>query len=328
MAFGLVLAAVGAGAVLATSVDVDLASTRSQAANACGSSTVATVARVDSLIARRIYTGELASRGVRADIRHITSSAALRAALASSNRAAAYAAVHALVYTPHWHIVRLRLLQRGRVLADVGGPDVIAPVSGTLSVRGRVAGRFVMSVQDDLGYVKLVTRFLGIPIELYRNGSPVMGTLLRVPAAAKNGELVTVGQTEYETVVVRATAFPAGTLDAALFVPVPPGAVAAQSCAGVSATAWGDAARLIAARFVPLKRRYGAYRALLSWLSGGLVLTRPETAHGGSRGLAGIPDQGTTRYARRKWDVFSWTALDGERTYLLLPPMPGLPSAP
>ena len=38
-----------------------------------------------------------------------------------------------IVYHPFWHIVRLRVLDAsGRVLADFGGPDVIAPVSGTL----------------------------------------------------------------------------------------------------------------------------------------------------------------------------------------------------
>ena len=77
----------------------------------------------------------------------------------------------AIVYTPHWHIVRLRVMQGTRVLADVGGPYVIAPVTGTLEQHGRTLGRYVMSVQDDTGYVKLVSRFIGVPVELYRGRS-------------------------------------------------------------------------------------------------------------------------------------------------------------
>ena len=72
------------------------------------------------------------------------------------------------VYKPHWHIVRLRVERGGHVLADVGGPHVTAPVSGMLRAHGRTLGRYVMSVQDDLGYVKLVTRFIGAPIDLYQ----------------------------------------------------------------------------------------------------------------------------------------------------------------
>ena len=152
----------------------------------CGTRSAATVASVDTQVAQRIYADELAGRETLADQAHVRQSQALLSALSSGNSSAVAAAVRAIVYTPHWHIVRLRVLRAGRVLADVGGPYVIAPVTGTLKQRGRTLGRYVMSVQDDTGYVKLLSRFIGVPVELYRGRSPLMGTAhapARPPAA-------------------------------------------------------------------------------------------------------------------------------------------------
>ena len=164
---------------------------------ACGiGGATSTIAAVDRTAAQRIYNGELRSSEVTADLAHVEASKELLNALATSNEAAAYNAVHALVYTPHWHIVRLRVVKNGHVLADVGGPYVIAPVSGTLRFKGKVVGSFIMSVQDDLGFLKLVTRFTGIPIDLYEHGALVMGTLQAAPSpAAVSQAVVVMGQT-------------------------------------------------------------------------------------------------------------------------------------
>ena len=79
-----------------------------------------------------------------------------------------------LVYS-HTHIVRLRVTRGGTVLADVGGPYIIAPVSGLLRVHGRTVARYVLSVQDDLGYVKLETRYIGFPLLLRRGAQRIPG---------------------------------------------------------------------------------------------------------------------------------------------------------
>src|ERR1700726_1474853 len=189
------------GVVFATLLDVDLPTSGGDPGRAiaaqkagipCGSATSATIAGVDESVARRIYVAELRGYEVRADIAHIAGSAELLAALGGSNQQAVYAAVHRIVYTPHWHIVRLRVVRNGQVLADVGGPDIIAPVSGVLRVKGRGVGSFVMSVQDDLGYTKLVSRFIGVPIDLFRAGSFVMGTLQPHPISVSNVQSLTV----------------------------------------------------------------------------------------------------------------------------------------
>lgn len=327
------LLSVGAiGAILAMTLDIDLPSTGHAATPAasstrCGAASAATIASVYRFVARRIYAAELSGKEVGADIAHITGSAGLLAALKSADQPGVYAAVHALVYTPHWHIVRLRVLQHGRVLADVGGPDIIAPISGTLRVKGRTVGSFVMSVQDDLGYVKLVSRFIGVPIDLYGTPRPpgtfVMGTLKPPPAAVGNGESVTVGRSEYQTVVFDTAAFPAGALKVALFVPAPSSTLAARGCASVRLAAWGNVAHHIAARFTPLSAQYGDFRDVLQGASGGVVLVRSGSMRVSGAGPARVPHQGTVKYRGRTWAVYSWEAIPPARIYFLTPTVPG-----
>ncbi len=309
------LAGILAGAAL------DEPNARSGVASApCAAASATTIASVDMTVAQLIYEGEIHSKEVRADVAHITGSRELLNAVASANGPAAYAAVHTIVYTPRWHIVRLRVVTHGRVLADVGGPDIIAPVSGTLRLNGRVLGSFVMSVQDDLGYVKLVSRFIGVPVDLYRNGSFVMGTLQPAPPPATTGTPVIVAGRTYQAHVFDALAFPSGALRVALFVGQPTSTVAAQSCAAVRAAAWGSVAMHIAARLRPLAAHYGDLVDTLRGSTGGLAFVRA-----GSRTLAGgaaparIPHSGTISYRGRSWSVFSWEPVPPARVYLLTP---------
>jgi hypothetical protein len=304
--------------------DSRLTAQASEHAGPCAAATAATIASVDATVARHIYMGELRSKEVSADIAHITGSRELLSALASSNEAAVYAAVHTIVYTPRWHIVRLRVGKNGRVLADVGGPYIIAPLSGVLRFKGRKVGSFVMSVQDDLGYVKLVSRFIGVPIDLYKTppapGSFVMGTLKPAPSSVNTGGSVTVAGHTYQAQVLDARAFPSGTLRVALFVPRPTGMVAAHTCAAVRVAAWGSVAMHIAARFAPLAARYKYLVDTLRGSTGGLAFVRA-----GSRRLAGgvgparIPLGGTVKYGGRSWSVFSWEPVPPARIYLLTP---------
>lgn len=292
----------------------------SNAASPCGSATAGTFGAVDAAVASRIYTDELNGTETRLDIAHITGYRALLSALASNNQAAVQAAVHAIVYTPHWHIVRLRVTRGSRVLADVGGPYIIAPVSGTLRSNGRTVGRYVMSVQDDVGYVKLVTRFVGAPVDLYRNGSFLMGTLQPAPAAVADGAAVTVAGRAYQTITVPARAFPTGALQAALFVPDNTTSLAAQSCQAVRVAAWGSIAEHIAARLKPLQTHYQALADLLQALTGGRVYVRSGAKQlAGGAGPAKLPGHGSVRFAGRAWPVFSWEPVHAQRVYFLTP---------
>jgi hypothetical protein len=307
-----------AGGALGATLDADPAPA---AVKPCGSAGVAAIADVDAAVAHGIYLGELRSKEVNADLAHVIDSQALLGALEGNDTAAVQSAVHTIVYTPHWHIVRLRVTKAGHVLADVGGPDVIAPISGALRHNGHVLGSYVMSVQDDLGYVKLVTRFIGVPIDVYREGSFVMGTLEPAPSQLSEGETVRVAGGSYRVQLLSAKAFPSGPLRIALLIPTPAANVVAASCAAVRLAAWGSVAVHIAARLQPLQAHYQALVDVLHGTTGG-----PAYVFSGSTRIAGgsvpahIPQHGTVQFGGRSWAVFSWEPLPHIRVYLLTPP--------
>lgn len=315
--FARLAAVVAAMAIAAVVLQASLDADEAAPSPSCASANTQTAA-VDAAAARRIYAGELHGHELRIDAGHVRHYPALLAALSSGNPAAVRAAVHAIVYTPRWHIVRLRVISHGRVIADVGGPSIIAPVSGALRSRGRTLGRYVMSVQDDVGYVKLVTRFIGVPIDLYRGGSFLMGTLTPAPSLGSTGTAASVGGRNYFIDVMTMRAFPAGNLKVALLVPS--NTASRASCAAVQVAAWGSIARHLAGRFNPLPPHYQDLVDLLRSTTGGLAYVRS-----GSRSIAGgatparLPADGTLTYRGRRWSVYSWEPVPPARIYLLVP---------
>jgi hypothetical protein len=287
-------------------------------AEACGRASADAISAVDVAAARHIYVGELHGGEARADIGHVTGSQALLSATAGSNPAAVQAAVHRLVYAPRWHIVRLRVVKAGKVLADVGGPYIIAPVSGTLRWHGRTVGSYVMSVQDDVGFVKLVSRFIGAPIDIYHNGSFLMGTLKPAPRAVSTGATVTIAGSSYRANVMHAGAFPSGSLDISLFAKEP--TAGSGSCTMVRSAAWGSVAAHIAARFKPLPPHYKDLVDIVRLTTNGVAFVRAGSRQlAGGRGPARLPLSGTVTYRGRSWSVFSFEPVRPARIYVLTP---------
>jgi hypothetical protein len=220
--------AAGACAVLAAGGDVAIAKS---AGSACGGATAGVVDAIDDGIAHQIYDEELMSQEVSADVYRVTSSTALASAVAGGDRATVRAATHAIVYTPVWHIVRLRVLSSsGQLLADVGGPYVLAPLTGQITYQGKVVGSFVMSVQDDLGYKKLVNHIAGVPIEEYLHGKPLIGTFEHPPSSPPPSGPMTLQGIHYDVDSYTVRAFPTGALRIVVLVPSPPGSLSAMSC--------------------------------------------------------------------------------------------------
>jgi hypothetical protein len=94
-------------------------------------------------VARRIYSSERDGSAVRASERRISHD---RLAMTGSR-----AELLRQLYLPAFHVVRLRVARGGRV-TDVGGKFVVA---------GPSRDGLTISIQDVLGYVKLVSKLTG-----------------------------------------------------------------------------------------------------------------------------------------------------------------------
>jgi hypothetical protein len=95
-------------------------------------------------VAKRIYASEVDGPPVRASLRRIEKD---RAAMAGNR-----AAMLSQLFKPGYHVVRLRVVKHGRVVNDVGGRFVVA---------GPSRAGMTISIQDVIGYVKLVHRLTG-----------------------------------------------------------------------------------------------------------------------------------------------------------------------
>jgi hypothetical protein len=325
--FRLVMAVLAACAAVCLLAGAGLVASASGAASlACGPATLATLTSVDSAVATNIYRGELGGSETEIDVSHVTTSADLLAAVAADDKAATLTVVKRLVYHPFWHIVRLRVLDAaGNVLADFGGPYVIAPVSGSLKENGRVIGSFVLSVQDDIGFTKLESHAVGDPIAIYVSGRRVAELGAEFPLAQPTATALTLGDSGYGLVPTTYNAFPTGTLVAVLAVPVPTLAQESQSCAAILLAENERVVKRIAARFTPLAARYGNFVETVHADTGAVVVVRI-----GLRAIAGsegpgppaLPQSGSVSYQGRIWSVFSFAPTPPARIFVLVPQLP------
>jgi hypothetical protein len=277
----------------------------------CGSKAAEVLARADGLAATRIYANELASTEVFSDRRQVESYAPLLSALESGNRGAIDEAVTSLVYS-RTHIVRLRVTRGGVVLADIGGPYILAPVGGTLRRNGRTLGRYVLSVQDDSGYVKLVSRFIGVPLILSRglHALAVEGAVRPGPATIPAHGAVTYRGRSYQAFSLPAEAFPSGSLRISLLVPVDP-SLSGQTCTTITVAGLGRVAQRISRRFNLSASNFSSYIKATAPITGGLIYIRSGTRQlaGSSRaGPAKLPSHGQVTYRGSAYGVFSFNA--------------------
>jgi hypothetical protein len=300
-----------------------LAATAAAAGQPCGAAGAEVLAEAAGTVAKRIYAGELSGSETRSDQRQVEGDGPLLSAIAAGDRAAIGAAVHRLVYS-HTHIVRLRITRGARVLSDIGGPYIIGPVGGSLRLHGRRIARYVLSVQDDLGYVKLVTRFLGTPLVMRAgsHGVPVEGLVAGPPSIPDLGPLSYRG-VRYEAISFPARSFPGGPLRISLLLALP-GSLASRSCAQIRSAELGRAALLISRRFQLSPTSFPSYIKLVRTLTGGLLYIRA-----GARELAGstrpgprdLPSAGAVTFAGKRYEVSSFatsSSVGPVRVYLLV----------
>jgi hypothetical protein len=290
---------------------------------ACASATSRTLAAVDGMVAERIYTNELTGPATIADKRQVEGYGPLLTALSEGNRAAVTVAVHSLVYS-HTHIVRLRVRQGNSVLADIGGPYIVAPVGGRLFNHGRLVGSYLLSVQDDLGVVGLVTRLIGVPLTMHVGGLrvPLKGTVRTGSVPIPDRGAVAIRGQAFEAFSFRAKTFPTGTVRISLLLRR--ARASSRSCAAVRLAELGRIGRLIWGRFVFNHSPIDGFVAFLRSHTGALSYVRAgshQIAGSTAPGPLQLPGSGAVRYRGVSYGVTSFatrTAAGRTRVYQLV----------
>jgi hypothetical protein len=83
----------------------------------------------------------------------------------------------------HWHVSRMRIVQGSRVVDETGVPFVVAPAQTTLrGTGGRALGTLQVSIQDEIGFVRLMHR--NYPVDVVVRGQGAGHVRTSLPAAA------------------------------------------------------------------------------------------------------------------------------------------------
>ncbi|HEX4034508.1 MAG TPA: hypothetical protein VHX66_08700 [Solirubrobacteraceae bacterium] len=301
--------------------------TAGAADGACGSLTSSVTQAVDAQVISNIYANELSGREVSQDLAQIAAAPDLLAGVAADAPAATFKAVKRIVYHHGWHIVRLRVLDAsGKLLADFGGPFVVAPVRGILrSASGAKIGSFVMSVQDDAGIAKLENRFVGDAVAVYYNTHPVVevgGVFF--PRAMPRGTALTVRGVRYTVQKLTYNAFPTGTLTMVILVPPVSSAVASEPCATVRTGEFGRVARRLTTLLGPITQHYYGYTYWVHLYTGAAVYVRnpdgSQIASSDGTDPDDLPIAGAATVNGQSYLVFSFEPKPPVRVYLLVAP--------
>jgi hypothetical protein len=186
----------------------------------CGQSSEDTLVNALSHVASLIYQGEAGTRTL-PQVHRVQRDGPLLRAVARREPAATKRAVEGLL---NQHIVRLRVLSGGQLLADVGGPYVLAPVSAPLRLGGRTIGSFVLSIQDDEGYLRLARRLAGLSVLMYMGAAHpqlVKNSLGPAPGIVPRSGAYHYRGRSFRVFTLHAHAFPAGPLRIAVLIPIP-----------------------------------------------------------------------------------------------------------
>ena len=193
----------------------------------CGGTSEDTTVNTLDRVAKLIYAGEIGDSAL-TQVQRVQRNRALLEAVAHREPEATRRAIGALL---NHHIVRLRVSAGGQLLSDVGGPYVLGPVRASLHLDGRTIGSFVLSIQDDEGYLRLARRLAGLDVLIYLNSvnsahpqlvknslgpapGPVSGTVPAGGAFRYEGR-------DFRVFTVPAEAFPSGPLTIRVLVRMP-----------------------------------------------------------------------------------------------------------
>jgi hypothetical protein len=134
-------------------------------------------------VAKRIYRQEADGAVGHAAVKRIARDHALLAALRAGDMPALRSAALRQLFDPGKHVVRLSIVRGTRTLTNVGGAFVVAPAHLELhSAGGAPLATLEASMQDVVGYVKLVHRLTGADIVVRGRAGHVESSLATPPA--------------------------------------------------------------------------------------------------------------------------------------------------
>jgi len=187
----------------------------------CGATASDTQLKTVAFVARKVMTSESHSGAVTKTLQYVEGSAPFVSAVASGDPAAVKAAIDNFFRNSQFHIVRVRAWKGNQLVNDVGGPFVLSPAAGVLrDSSGAVVGHFLVAVQDDLGFIKLVHGFTGADVVLHTTAGTVPGgTLIPGPAFKPGLTTTTFNGRRYRSFGFTGTTFPTGTLQVSVLEP-------------------------------------------------------------------------------------------------------------
>jgi hypothetical protein len=186
----------------------------------CGHTSEDTVVNALRRVANVIYDDEVGPV-TQPQVRRVQHDRPLLEAVARREPEATRLAIDKLL---NQHIVRLRVSVGGQLLADVGGPFVLAPVKAALKLGGHKIGGIVLSIQDDEGYLRLTRRLAGLDVLMYdEQADPqlVKNSLGPEPGTVPAEGSYTYRGKDFRVFTIHAEAFPSGPLLIRVLVPIP-----------------------------------------------------------------------------------------------------------
>jgi hypothetical protein len=162
----------------------------------CARPSVSRALRRATGYARHRYHDEHFGRAAHEALRRAANDRRLTHALQVRDLAAARSEAQALLVG---HLVRLRVVRGARILVDANSTsfDVAGPSQTLKSRSGRVLGRLSVTIQDVIGFVKLVRRHGGGDAVVRGQRGQVRASLSRVPAHLPTAGCATVSGRRY-----------------------------------------------------------------------------------------------------------------------------------
>ena len=98
---------------------------------------------------------------------------------------------------------------------------MLGPVGAGLRLHGRPIGSFVLSIQDDEGYLRLTRRLVGLKVLMRTRAGIVRNDLGPDPGAVPASGSYSYRSEGFRVVTFTAGAFPSGPLTINVLIPIP-----------------------------------------------------------------------------------------------------------